>query len=91
MAEQFGYHKYLRGFWLGGGCMGDSAKFDQTLGLIYESALAPERLTDALSAMIPLLEADTCHLLGLDCQTSIPSLSIAIGLNEAETTPAYFA
>ena len=71
--------------------MDDSEKFDQTLGLIYESALAPERLTDALSAMIPLLEADTCHLLGLNRQTGTPSLSIAIGLNEAETTPAYFA
>jgi DNA-binding CsgD family transcriptional regulator len=71
--------------------MGNHKQFDQTLGLIYESALAPERLTDALSGMIPLLEADTCHLLGLDRQTNIPSLSIAIGLNEAETTPPYFA
>ena len=71
--------------------MGESEKFDQTLGLIYESALAPERLTDALSAMISIVYADTCHLLGLDRQTGTPSLSIAIGLNEEETTPAYFA
>ena len=71
--------------------MDHQEQFDQTLGLIYESALAPERLTNALSAMIPIVNADTCHLLGLDRQTSIPSLSIAIGLNEAETTPAYFA
>jgi hypothetical protein len=71
--------------------MDDQKQFDQTLGLIYESALAPERLAEALSAMIPIVNADTCHLLGLDRQTSIPSLSIAIGLNEAETTPAYFA
>lgn len=61
------------------------------LGLIYESALVPERLPDALSAMLPIVNADTCHLLGLDRQTGAPSLSIALGLNEAETTPAYFA
>ncbi len=71
--------------------MVNRAKFDQALGLIYESALAPERLSDALNAMIPIVNADTCHLLGLDRQTGAPSLSIAIGLNEAETTPAYFA
>ena len=71
--------------------MDHQEQFDQTLGLIYESALAPERLPDALSAMIPIVNADTCHLLGLDRQTSTPSLSIAIGLNEAETTSAYFA
>ena len=67
------------------------ATFDQALGLIYESALDPERLRDALNAMIAVLDGDTCHLIEWNRQTAIPSLSIAIGLNEEETAPAYFS
>ena len=34
---------------------------DRVLGLMYESALTPERLPGALTAMTQLVDGGTCH------------------------------
>ena len=70
--------------------MGQQKQFDQTLGLIYESALTPERLKDALGAITTMLDGDTCHLVGWDRRNGIPSLSVSTGLPE-EVGPDYAA
>jgi DNA-binding CsgD family transcriptional regulator len=67
------------------------SQFDQTLNLIYESALAPQRLRDALSGLIAALDGDTCHLVGWDRETNIPSVNVLIGIREDETLPHYFS
>ena len=73
-----------------GEVMDDQEQFDQTLNLIYESALTPERLRDALGAITTMLDGDTCHLVGWDRRNGIPSLSISTGLPE-EIGPDYAA
>jgi DNA-binding CsgD family transcriptional regulator len=70
--------------------MDNQKQFDQSLGLIYESAITPERLKDALIAITTMLDGDTCHLVGWDRQTAIPSLSVSTGLPE-NVGPEYAA
>jgi DNA-binding CsgD family transcriptional regulator len=64
--------------------------FDRALALIYESALVPERMPDALAAMTELLDGDTCHLVGWDRRSGIPLLSVSTGLPD-EVGPDYAA
>lgn len=70
--------------------MDREAVFDRALALLYESALVPERMSDALSAMTNLLDGDTCHLVGWDRNSGIPLLSVSTGL-PGEVGPDYAA
>jgi DNA-binding CsgD family transcriptional regulator len=70
--------------------MDQEAVFDRALGLIYESAVVPERMPDALAAMTDLLDGDTCHLVGWDRSSGIPLLSVSSGLPD-EVGPDYAA
>ncbi len=70
--------------------MADSARIQDTIGILYESALIPEMLGEALSAMVDLLDGDTCHLVGWDRETGIPSLSVSAGL-APDIGPGYAA
>lgn len=60
--------------------MADSTRFHDMIGMLYESALVPEMLGEALSAMVDLLDGDTCHLVGWDRETGVPGLSVSAGL-----------
>ncbi len=57
-------------------------EFDRVLGLIYDSALEPKRLPDAVAGMMAMLDGDTCHLVGWDRCSGLPSLSVMTGLPE---------
>lgn len=70
--------------------MDREAAYDRALGLIYESAVAPAQMQDALAAMTALLDGDTCHLVGWNRHTGIPLLSISTGLPE-DVGPDYAA
>lgn len=70
--------------------MDREAAYDRALGLIYESAVAPAQMQDALAAMTALLDGDTCHLVGWNRRTGIPLLSISTGLPE-DVGPDYAA
>lgn len=70
--------------------MDREAVFDRALGLIYESAIAPAKMGDALAAMTDLLDGDTCHLVGWSRCTGIPLLSVSTGLPE-DVGPDYAA
>lgn len=70
--------------------MDREAVFDRALALIYESALVPERMPDALAAMTDLLDGDTCHLVGWDRSSGIPLLSVSTGL-ASDVGPDYAA
>lgn len=70
--------------------MDQEADYDRALGLIYESAVAPAQMPEALAAMTGLLDGDTCHLVSWNRLTGIPVLSISTGLPE-DVGPDYAA
>jgi DNA-binding CsgD family transcriptional regulator len=53
---------------------------DVVLDAIYQAALAPELLGHALERMTSYLDGDTCHLVGWERCSSIPALSMSVGL-----------
>lgn len=55
---------------------------DRVLELMYESALTPERLPEAVAAMTAILDGDTCHLVGWDRCSGLPTVSVMTGLPE---------
>lgn len=64
--------------------------FDRALGLLYESVIAPEVLPQALSALTSSIDGDTCHLVGWDRNSGMPTMSISHGL-PVEVGPDYAA
>lgn len=70
--------------------MDREAEYDRALGLIYESAVAPAQMQNALAAMTALLDGDTCHLVGWGRHTGIPVLSVSTGL-PVDVGPDYAA
>lgn len=62
--------------------MNQETEFDRVLGLIYEAALAPQELPRAVAAMTALIDGDTCHLVGWQRDSGLPSLSVMTGLPE---------
>ena len=62
--------------------MNRETEVDRVLGLMYESALAPERLPEAVAAMTAILDGDTCHLVGWDRCSGLPTVSVMTGLPE---------
>ena len=61
---------------------GDSEVFDRLVGQLYDAALVPEKLPEALAALTRWLDGDTCHLVGWDGQSGAPLLSTTIGFDE---------
>jgi len=66
------------------------AAFDQALGMLYESAIAPEALPAGLNALTKLIDGDTCHLVAWDRRSGAPTLSVSHGL-PVEVGPDYAA
>lgn len=62
--------------------MNQESEFDRVLGLIYEAALAPQDLPGAVAALTAMLDGDTCHLVGWDRCSGLPSISVMTGLPE---------
>lgn len=63
---------------------------DQALGLLYESSITPEVLPQALRALTSLIDGDTCHLVGWDRNSGMPTMSISHGL-PVDVGPDYAA
>ena len=56
--------------------------FDEAVGLLYEAALTPSLLPEALKAMTQLLDGDVFHLVGWDRDSGIPCLNLSSGFPE---------
>lgn len=63
---------------------------DEAVGLLYEAALTPSLLQDALGAICRLINGDTSHLVGWTRDSGLPCISISTGLND-EVGPDYAA